>query len=144
MESLWEFQWENIKTFWYVSRWNSQGQGRHFFYFYYEDIASCHYKNCMYLENLALSYKRKCSRPIRFQDFLNYNISKTMWCIKLIFCMQLDVRWSHSLIVQFLLCVVRHVQACSKCSEIIKKQNLRKGMRYYITNLHVARYSWNL
>ena len=25
------------------------------------------------------SYKRKCSRPIRFQNFLNFNISKTTW-----------------------------------------------------------------
>ena len=31
------------------------------------------------------SYKRKCSRSIRLQDFLNFNITKTIWGIKFLY-----------------------------------------------------------
>ena len=67
-----------------------------------------------------------------------------MWCIKLIFCMQLDIRWSYSLIVQFLLSVVRHAQACPECSEITNCQYLQKGLSYRISYLQVFSYSWKL
>ena len=33
------------------------------------------------------SYKQKCSRPMRLQKFLNFNISKTTWGRKCVFCM---------------------------------------------------------
>ena len=44
-----------------------------------------------YLEEIwFLSYGRKTSRPIRMQDFLNYNISQISWGMKFIFWMSLE------------------------------------------------------
>ena len=39
---------------------------------------------------VILNYNSKLSQPIRLQDFLNLTNSKTIWSIKLIFCIQLD------------------------------------------------------
>ena len=45
-------------------------------------------ETCMSGKNLLFSsYSPKCSPQIRLQDFLNFSISKTMWCIMFVFCM---------------------------------------------------------
>ena len=43
------------------------------------------------------SCKRKCSRPIRLQDFLTFDITKTIWGIKFLFWMELRFHGSYSL-----------------------------------------------
>ena len=42
------------------------------------------------------SYRPKCSPQIRLQDFLNFNIPKTIWGIMFFFCMNLGIHGSFS------------------------------------------------
>ena len=60
------------------------------------------------------SYIRKCSQPIRLQDFLSFNIAKTIWGIKFIFWMELSFHGSYSLIMWFSLGLVKHALSALK------------------------------
>ena len=60
------------------------------------------------------SYIRKFSWPIRLQDFLNFNITKTIWGIKFLFRMQLIFHGSYSLIIKFSLDLVKHALSAQK------------------------------
>ena len=50
---------------------------------------------------LFFNYGPKCSQPIRLQDFLYFNISKSIWRMKFIFCMQLDPHRNYILAILF-------------------------------------------
>ena len=60
------------------------------------------------------SYIQKCSRPIRLQDFLSFNIKKIIWGIKFLFFFIFKCSWklqfNHAIFFGF-------SQACLKCSE---------------------------
>ena len=60
------------------------------------------------------SYIRKFSWPIRLQDFLNFNITETIWGIKFLFRMQLIFHGSYSLIIKFSLDLVKHALSAQK------------------------------
>ena len=58
-------------------------------------------KNLYQAKFLFLSYGPKLSWPIRLQTFLNFNISKKHWAMKLILCMYLDIHGNFMLVILF-------------------------------------------
>ena len=63
----------------------------HFFFSMIVQMTFQLFAKAKYLEEIwFLSYGRKTSRPIRMQDFLNYNISQISWGMKFIFWMSLE------------------------------------------------------
>ena len=58
-----------------------------YYFFALNDALYWLYENCSLGKICFLSYRPKCSSQIRLQDFLNFNISKTIWGIMFFFCM---------------------------------------------------------
>ena len=82
--------------------------------------------------------------PKVYQNNKTDNISGMSWVIVLIFCIQSDIDGSYELTSSFLLGVVQHVQACSKCSKISNYQYLWKEMRGCVYFLHTFKRQWKL
>ena len=71
---------------------------------------------------LHISYSSKTSRPIRIQDFLNYNISQMNWGLKVDFCVWLDIHRSN-----------KFIQVISKgCDQT--SLGIPKVMRHFMNN----------
>ena len=58
-------------------------------------------KNLYQAKFLFLSYGPKLSWPIRLQTFLNFNILKKHWAMKLILCVYLDIHGNFMLVILF-------------------------------------------
>ena len=92
------------------------------------------------------SYRPKCSRPIRLQDFLSFNILQTVWSLKFIFCMSLDIHGSFSKIMYYLLGLglVRYARACPTFSKMTKRQYIWEGLGYFSYLVYVVTHPWKL
>ena len=72
----------------------------------------------------------KTSRPIRMQDFLSYNISKTRRGIKFKFCIGLDIQRSNEFILSFQVNVMMHTLPCPKSWQIVSQLHLKNELNY--------------
>ena len=52
-----------------------------------------------------------CCQPIKFQDSLKCNISRKKSMMKCVFCMQINIKVLHKLILSFWVCATRHAQS---------------------------------
>ena len=73
------------------------------------------------------SYGLKCCWPVKLQKFSN--ISRKKW-MKLIFCMQINTKVFHKLIVSLWLCIARHVQSSQNHKFAIFLQYLKENVKY--------------
>lgn len=58
----------------------------------------------------------------------------------MVFCTQLDIHRSYSVMVYFSLSMVKNVQACPQCQEITNRRYLLKELSYRIDFLHVVKH----
>ena len=119
-----------------------------FFFFFFLMHHSClrnSAKTACLKKNLVLELQTKMllvNQILRFFE-LQYIKSNLRYEV-IFFCMVLTIYGSYRLIVQFILGVVRHVQACQKSSEITYWQYFWRGLSYSVDLLHVVRHSWKL
>ena len=69
-------------------------------------------KNLYQAKFLFLSYGPKLSWPIRLQTFLNFNISKKHWAMKMILCVYLDIHGNFMLVILFYVSICMYIYIC--------------------------------
>ena len=69
-------------------------------------------KNLYQAKFLFLSYGPKLSWPIRLQTFLNFNISKKHWAMKLILCVYVDIHGNFMLVILFYVSICMYIYIC--------------------------------
>lgn len=67
------------------------------------------------------------------QDFLNYNISQTVWDIKLNFCIWSDIHRSNNFTHSFALFVFQAWLTCPKLCQVVTQLNLKIEFSYKVS-----------